>query len=107
MTNQVRAAFLTALASIGVSACCVLPMVFILFGLGGSWLAVFGKIAAASYYVLGLSTLLIALAWVASLRHARPTGLRRWLAVSTILVGAAWLVVFNEGRINEALMTLM
>jgi uncharacterized membrane protein YkgB len=107
MKGQVRAAVVAGLASLGVSACCVLPMVVLLLGLGGSWLAVFGKISAASYYVLGLSTLLIALAWIASLQHGRSTGMRGWLAVSTILVGAAWLVVFNEGRINEALMTLM
>ena len=46
MTGQVCSAVIAAVASLGVSACCVLPMVFILLGLGGSWLAVFGKIAA-------------------------------------------------------------
>jgi mercuric ion transport protein len=104
---QIRAAFIAALASVGVSACCVLPMVFLLLGLGGSWLAVFGKIAAVSYVVLGLSSLLVLAAWVIAVRRGSPRSLRRWLATSTALVGAAWLVVANETRINEFLMTLM
>jgi mercuric ion transport protein len=107
MTGQVRAAFLAALASLGVSACCVLPMVFLLFGLGGSWLAVFGKIAAASFYVLGLSSFLILVAWVLAIRRGSSRNLRRWLVASTVLLGLAWLVVFNESRINDFLMTLM
>lgn len=107
MTGQVRAAFIAALTSLGVSACCVLPMVFLLLGLGGSWLAVFGRIAAASYYVLGLSSVLILVAWALTLRRGSSRNLRRWLAVSTALLGLAWLVVFNEGRINDLFMTWM
>jgi mercuric ion transport protein len=107
MTGQVRTAFLAALASLGVSACCVMPMVFLLFGLGGSWLAVFGRIAAASFYVLGVSSLLILVAWVLAIRRGSAPHLRRWLVASTVLLGLAWLVVFNESRINDFLMTLM
>jgi mercuric ion transport protein len=107
MTGQVRAAFLAALASLGVSACCVLPMVFLLFGLGGSWLAVFGRIAAASFHVLAVASVLVLVAWVLAIRRGSARHLRRWLVASTALLGLAWLVVFNEGRINDVLMTLM
>jgi mercuric ion transport protein len=107
MTGQLRAAFLAALASLGVSACCVLPMVFLLFGLGGSWLAVFGRIAAASFYVLGFSSLLILVAWALAIRRGSSRNLRLWLVASTVLLGLAWLVVFNESRINDFLMTMM
>ncbi len=107
MTGQVCAAVIAAVASLGVSACCVLPMVFILLGLGGSWLAVFGKIAALSYYVVGLSSILILVAWVLAIRRGSSRNLRRWLAVSTALVSVSWLVVLNEGRINDLLMTWM
>lgn len=107
MTGQVRATFIAAVTSLGVSACCVLPMVFLLLGLGGSWLAVFGKIAATSYYVLGLSSILILVAWALALRRGRSRNLWSWLVVSTALLGMAWFVVFNEGRINDFLMTWM
>jgi hypothetical protein len=107
MTGQVRAAFLAALASLGVSACCVLPMVFLLLGLGGSWLAVFGTISAYSFYVLGVASVLVMVAWVLSIRRGSARHLRGWLVASTVLVGLAWLVVFNEGRINDFLMTLV
>ncbi len=107
MTGQVRAAVISAFASLGVSACCILPTVFILLGLGGSWLAVFGKIAALSYYVVGLSSILILVAWLLAIRRGSSRNLRHWLAVSTALVSLSWLVVFNEGRINDFVMSWM
>lgn len=107
MIRQARTLFAAALVSLGVAACCVLPMVFLLLGVGGSWLAVFGQVAAASYIVLGLSSALILVAWVAAARRGSPASFRRWLIVSTMLACLAWLTVLNESRINDALMTLM
>jgi len=82
-------------------------MVFLLLGLGGSWLAVFGKIAALSFYVLGVSSVLILAAWILAIRRGSSRKLRGWLGASSVLIGLAWLIVFNEGPINDVLMTLM
>ena len=107
MIVQVRAAFLSSLVALGVSACCVLPTFFLLMGLGGSWFVVFGKIAALSYVVLGLSSAMIALAWITTYRTERAARLWRWQAASTVLVAVAWLVVLNESRITDAIRALM
>ncbi|WP_208999892.1 hypothetical protein [Stappia sediminis] len=82
-------------------------MIFLLLGLGGSWLAVFGKIAAASYYVLALSTAVILLAGLVAYRRGSLTRLGLWIAGSAILTALAWLIVFNEARINDHLLTWM
>ena len=107
MIAQVRAAFLSSLAALGVATCCVLQIFFLLMGLGGSWLSVFGKIAALSYVVLGLSSAMIALAWITTYRTERAARLWRWQAASTVLVAVAWLVVLNESRITDAIRALM
>ena len=107
MIAQVRAAFLSSLVALGVSACCVLPILFLLMGLGGSWLVVFGKIAALGYVVLGISSAMIALAWITAYRYGRAASLWRWQAASTAMVAVAWLIVLNESRINDAIKTLM
>ncbi|WP_298816848.1 hypothetical protein [uncultured Roseibium sp.] len=82
-------------------------MVMMLVGLGGSWLAVFGKIAATSYYVLGFSTLVLLVAWYSTSRNGSTSKLKWWLAGSTALTVSAWIIVFNETRINDFLITLM
>lgn len=94
-------------AALGVATCCILPMTFMLFGLGGSWLAVFGKIAAASTPVLVGSSALVALAWLLALRHGRLAGLAPWLAASTVVTAAAWVVFLNEARLNDFLIKQM
>ena len=94
-------------SALGVATCCILPMAMMLLGLGGSWLAVFGAIAAASYYVLGLSTLLLLAAWYLANRNSSTSNLKWWLAGSTALTAGAWVIVFNETRINDFLITLM
>ncbi len=96
-----------SLSALGVGACCVLPMTMMLLGLGGSWLAVFGKIAALSYYVLAASTVLVAVAWLVAYRRNKVRHLKWGLAASTVMTAAAWVVVFNEARINEFLIQQM
>ncbi len=107
MIGQVRTSVVSSFAALGVATCCVMPMTMLLLGLGGSWIAVFGKIAAASYYVLAGSTLIVGWAWIAAIRRGSARRLRGWLAFSTALTALAWALVFNETRINDILITLM
>lgn len=107
MKNYLGLSYIRSLTSIGVATCCVMPMTLMLFGAGGSWLAVFGKIAAASYYVLIVSTVILALAWIVARRRESIARLKWWLTGSTLLTALAWLVAINEARINEYLITLM
>ena len=82
-------------------------MTMMLLGLGGSWLAIFGKIAAASYYVLAVSTTLVAVSWLVShLRGSLPK-LKWWLCGTTVITAVAWVVVFSEARINDYLIMQM
>lgn len=99
--------FAGSLSALGVGACCVLPMTMMLLGLGGSWLAVFGHIAAFSYYVLAASTALVAVAWLVAYRRNSVRHLKWGLAASTAMTALAWVVVFNEARINEFLIQQM
>lgn len=107
MKNYIGASYLASFGALGVTSCCVLPMTMMLLGLGGSWLAVFGKIAAASYYVLAISTVLVAVSWIVSRRRGSLTRLKWWLGGSTLVTALAWLIVFNETRINELLISQM
>lgn len=107
MKKFLNASYVGSLSALGVATCCVMPMTMMLLGLGGSWIAVFGKIAAASFYVLGISTVIIAFAWVAAHRRNAISDLKWWLGGTTFLTAIAWVIVFNETRINDFLITLM
>lgn len=107
MKNYIGASYLASFGALGVASCCVLPMTMMLLGLGGSWLAVFGKIAAASYYVLAISTVLVAASWIVSRRRGSLARLKWWLGGSTFVTALAWVIVFNETRINELLISQM
>lgn len=108
MTDKpIWTAYAGALSALGVATCCVLPMTMILLGLGGSWLAVFGKISAASYYVLTFATIVQIAAWGLSYRRGSMRHMKRWLVGSTLLIALAWVIVLNETRINDFLITLM
>lgn len=107
MQKYLSLSYLGSLSALGVASCCVLPMAMMLLGLGGSWLAIFGKIAAASFYVLAISTALVAVSWFISHRRGSIARLRWWLVGSTAMTGLAWVVVFNEVRINDYLIMQM
>lgn len=107
MNKSIWASYVGSLSALGVATCCVLPMTMMLLGLGGSWLAVFGKIAAASFYVLAIATVLVIAAWVLCHRRGSLRHMKGWLLGSTILTALAWIIVFNEARINDFLITLM
>ena len=107
MKNYVSASYLASLCALGVASCCVLPMTFMLLGLGGSWLAVFGKIAAASYYMLTISTICVLVSWLVA-RHRRSlSNLKWWLGGTTVLTAMAWVIVLNETHINDLLILQM
>ncbi len=107
MTKSLWASYAGSISALGVATCCVLPMTMMLLGLGGSWLAVFGRIAAASYYVLAAASIMLLFAWVIAARKGTLAHLKGWLVGSTILTILAWIIVFNEAQINDYLITLM
>ena len=107
MNKPIWASYAGSLSALGVATCCVLPMTMMLLGLGGSWLAVFGKIAAASFYVLAIAIALLIAAWVLCHRRGSLPHMKRWLLGSTVLTVLAWVIVFNEAGINDFLITLM
>lgn len=102
-----RAGIVGGLAAFGVAGCCVLPMLLMMAGLGGSWLAVFGKIAAAGYYVAGAALLLVVAAWILALRRGAGRRTRLQLGAGSVLTGLAWLILMTESAINDALISLM
>ncbi len=107
MQKYLGLSYLTSLGALGVASCCVLPMTMMLLGLGGSWVAVFGKIAAFSFYVIALSAALVAAAWVISYRRGSLGRLKWWLGGTTGLTLLAWVVVANEATINDYLIMQM
>ncbi len=107
MKKSLWASYVGSLSALGVATCCVMPMTMILLGLGGSWLSVFGKIAAASFYVLGIATVLLIAAWFQCVKQGSLNHLKGLLIGSTFLTAVAWVIVLNEARINDFLITLM
>ncbi|UWR03162.1 hypothetical protein K3740_00130 [Ruegeria conchae] len=107
MKKYLTLSYLGSVSALGVATCCVLPMAMMLLGLGGSWLAIFGKIAAASYYVLAISTALIAVSWFVAHRNGTLANLKWWLVGSTAITALAWAIVFNETQINDYLIMQM
>jgi hypothetical protein len=102
-----RAGLVGSAAALLTAACCVLPMALVLLGLGGSWIAVFGIVAAASLHVIAIAAVLTATGWILALR--RRAGRRTYaiLGVGTGMTFLAWLLVLNEAAINDYLITLM
>ncbi|MBY6139557.1 hypothetical protein KUV26_08950 [Leisingera daeponensis] len=107
MQKYLRLSYLGSASALLAAACCVLPVMLMLLGIGGSGLAVFGLIAAASYHVLFLSTALLLVAgWLSHTRGALAR-FRWWLAGSAALTAVAWLIALNESRINDYLIMQM
>jgi|GEM_PF-5027241 len=72
MQTYLKLSYLGSSSALLAATCCVLPMLLMLLGIGGSGLAVFGLLAAASYPVLVLSTALLLVAgWLAHRRADR------------------------------------
>jgi len=107
MKPYLRLSYLGSFASLGVGICCILPISLMLLGVGGSWVAVFGKIAATGYYVLTVSTALLGIAWVLAYHRGIIERLTWWIAGSTGMTAAAWVLVLYEAQINDFLITLL
>lgn len=98
------------LGSIGAAltaTCCVLPVALMLLGVGGSWLGVFGPLAAASIYVAAASAVIVSGAWILAVRRRVPPRTYTLLAAGSVLTMAAWAVILNEATINDYLTGLM
>lgn len=93
------------LAGIVASSCCVLPLVFAGFGLGGATFAALPVLAAWRPYLLGAAVLALVAAWSLHLRRRRACRAsagsagavapdRRWIALaatsSVVLVSLVW-----------------
>lgn len=102
-----KAGLFGSIIALFTAACCVLPLTLMLIGLGGSWVAVFGNIAAAGYYVATASTALIALSWFVAIQRYAARSVYGILAAGTGMMFVAWLVLLNEGLINNFLIGLM
>ncbi|WP_299669639.1 hypothetical protein [uncultured Ruegeria sp.] len=89
MKKYLSLSYLGSVSALGVATCCVLPMVMMLLGLGGSWLAVFGRIAAASYYVLAISTALVAVSWIVAHGNGTLANLKWWFVGSSAITALA------------------
>jgi hypothetical protein len=107
MQKYLSLSYLSSISALGVATCCILPMAMMFLGLGGSWLAVFGKIAATSYYVLAISSVLVGTSWLIALRRRKLARLKWWMSGSTAMTVLAWIVVINETRINDYLIMRM
>ena len=89
------------------AVCCVLPVTMMLIGLGGSWLAVFGPLAAASLPVAVASTVVVAIAWLLAARRRAPARIFTVLGAGSALTLAAWGLILNEAAVNDYLISLM
>lgn len=106
-------AFLTRLGLAGsgaaaiAAACCVLPVALMLAGLGGTWLAVFGRIAAIGFHLGALAVVLIAAAWIVAIRRRSGRSMIVALSVGSVLTLVACVVLLSEAAINDYLISLM
>ena len=89
------------------AVCCVLPVAVMLVGLGGSWVAVFGPLAAASLPVAALSTVVVILAWILAVRRRVPKRIYAFLGAGSALTLTAWAVILSEATLNDYLISLM
>jgi hypothetical protein len=108
MTDTVsKAGLFGSIAALFTAACCVLPMTMMVLGLGGSWIAVFGQIAAYSAYI-GLAAVgLLTMAWVLAWWRRAGRNTYVMLGIGSALSALGWAVFFYEGRINDLLITIM
>ncbi|NRG19236.1 hypothetical protein HPQ64_16215 [Rhizobiales bacterium] len=87
--------------------CCFLPMIFLIAGLGGAWIAIFGKVAAIVYFALCSSLVLVAIGWFIAIRRGSAPAMRKKLILASVLTVLAAVLVFNETALNDYLITFM
>jgi hypothetical protein len=102
-----RLAALMSGTALVAAACCVLPMVLVLLGVGGAWGAIVARAAVPAPWLVAVSVVLVVAAWLAALRTRPPRGGRATLALATVAAAAAWTVWAHEATLNDWLITLM
>lgn len=78
-----------------------------LIGLGGSWLAVFAPLAAASLPLAAVSTAVVVAAWILAVRRRVSTRTYGFLGAGSLLSLSAWGVILNDAALNDYLLSLM
>lgn len=96
-----------SVAAAVAATCCVLPMALMLVGLGGAWLAVFGRIASIGFHLGALALALVAAAWIVAIRRRSGRSTIVALVAGSALTLGAWVVLLNEAAINDYLISLM
>jgi mercuric ion transport protein len=61
--NAKQSLLASALAAIGASACCVLPLVLLTLGIGGAWVAQLTKLEPYRPFFVFIALIFLALAW--------------------------------------------
>lgn len=90
-----------SLTSPGLPACCGLPMLLTLAGIGGSWIAAFGTFAAARLHILAETPLLSAAAWTGAWRQGSLYPLAGRPGASRSVTGFARAIAVNEAGPND------
>lgn len=98
---------LGSVAAFFAGLCCILPMIFLIAGLGGAWIAIFGKVAAIAYFALCSSVFLVAIGWAIAIRRGSGPAMRRKLILATVLTVLAAGLIFNETALNDYLINFM
>lgn len=106
-TLVVGTSFVGAFLAFLTTSCCILPMVLVLSGLGGAWLAIFSPIVAASLFILPLALLAVVVAWVVALRRGSSRQTFIWLSTSSVLTVLAVLIFIYQEPLNTYLVSLM
>ena len=61
--NAKQSLLASALAAIGASACCVLPLLLLMLGIGGAWVAQLTKLEPLRPIFVLITLIFLALAW--------------------------------------------
>src|SRR3546814_18738466 len=96
-----RAGFVGSVVALLTATCCILPMALVLLGLGGSWIAVFGIVAAASLHVTGLAAALTVTGWILALRWRAGQRNYAILGAGAGLTSLSWLSVLKEDTVHR------
>lgn len=114
--------FAGALAFFAAS-CCVLPLIFVILGVGGAWLSVFDVFLGYRIEAVEMGALTVLAGWAVhvllywrrrriagdaarTLRGLSKTGGFRALVVATALVFGAWLINTYQGELTRSLFEL-
>jgi len=102
-----RVGVLAGFGALAVSTCCILPLTLMFFGTGMSLMAVFGKISAFSFPVIGVALFLLAVAWFKALKGNAPAKTKYYLVLGSALTAISFVLVISESQINDWIISFM